>query len=163
MDFVDNLLLGMWKYFSKYISNSPSRTNSDNIIFILAQLISKLTIKTIVTKNFNLDLIFLHILIIIKTKFLWFYSSKIMLMMVKLRHIWWLVWWGQVMLWSCWHCYIYLAYTTPDSWYIVHIKPLNNDIILFKPCRCNTNATAWKRSSEIGLTRSTQKTAVCQL
>ena len=63
VDFVDNLELGMLKYFSKYISNSPSRSNSDKIIFILAQLISKLTIKTIVTKNFNLDLIFLHILI----------------------------------------------------------------------------------------------------
>ena len=34
VDFVDNLELGMLKYFSKYISNSPSRRNSDNIIFI---------------------------------------------------------------------------------------------------------------------------------
>ena len=34
VDFVDNLELGMLKYFSKYISNSPSRRSSDNIIFI---------------------------------------------------------------------------------------------------------------------------------
>ena len=34
VDFVDNLELGVLKYFSKYISNSPSHRNSDNIIFI---------------------------------------------------------------------------------------------------------------------------------
>ena len=74
VDFVSNLLLGMLKYFPKYISNSPSHRYSDKIIFILAQLISKLMIKTIVTKNFNLDLIFLYILITIHNfwnKVLW--------------------------------------------------------------------------------------------
>ena len=66
VDFVSNLLLGMLKYFPKYISNSPSHRYSDKIIFILAQLISKLTIKTTVTKNFNIDFIFFYILITIQ-------------------------------------------------------------------------------------------------